>query len=221
MAGVSGLVARVYHEITSDPQNRLDPSVQNLASAIAIRVAGLHPSPANCTLSAGQPRRSMMELLPEHDIEQTRAILERTGTHADLLLPTLLEVQRCLGHVPNSLITEIAEHFNLSRADVHGVATFYHDLRASPLGRRHVQICQAEACQAQGSRALTDHAERRLGVTLGTTRADTSLTLGAAYCLGNCACGPTVRIGDEVYGRVTAERFDELIVGDSSAEPRT
>lgn len=163
----------------------------------------------------------MMKPPSEHDIAQVRKILVRTATTPDLLLPTLLDVQRRLGHVPNSVITVIAHHFNLSRADVHGVATFYHDLRSAPSGRRHVQICQAEACQAQGCRALATHAEQRLGIRIGTTHADASITLEAAYCLGNCACGPTVRIGDQVYGRVTAERFDELIDLPGDAESQS
>jgi NADH:ubiquinone oxidoreductase subunit E len=129
----------------------------------------------------------------------------------DQLLPVLLEVQRRLGHVPPTSTALIAHHFNLSRADVHGVASFYHDLRQEPCGRHRVQICQAEACQAVGCRALTRHAEQRLGVALGTTTHDASVTLEAAYCFGNCACGPTVRIGDEIYGRVSVARFDALL----------
>lgn len=154
----------------------------------------------------------------EHDIAQVNKILARTATTSDLLLPTLLDVQRRLGHVPDSVIAVLAHHFNLSRADVHGVATFYHDLRTFPSGRRHVQICQAEACQAQGCRALTAHAEKRLGIKIGSIPTDASVTLEAAYCFGNCACGPAVRIGDQVYGRVTAERFDELIDLPDNAE---
>ena len=157
----------------------------------------------------------------DHQIAEVLEILARTATAADLLLPTLLDVQRRLRHIPNAAIAVIARHFNLSRADVHGVASFYHDLHATALGRQHVQICQAEACQALGCRALTTHAEQRLGVTLGTTQPDASVTLEAAYCFGNCACGPTVRIGDHVYGRVTAERFDELIDAHGGAEPRS
>jgi formate dehydrogenase subunit gamma len=162
----------------------------------------------------------MMKLPSDYDIAQVNKILGRTATTPDLLLPTLLDVQRRLGHVPNSVITVIAQHFNLSRADVHGVVTFYHDLRTATSGRRRVQICQAEACQAQGCRALTTHAEQRLGIKIGTTRTDASVTLEGAYCFGNCACGPTVRIGDRVYGRVTGERFDELIDLPDDAESR-
>ena len=147
----------------------------------------------------------------EREIEIVREELAVTAPSQDLLLPLLLDIQRRLGHVPKSSIAVIAEHFNLSRADVHGVASFYHDLRDVPRGRHVVQICQAEACQAVGCRALATHAQRALGVALGTTTPDSRIPIEAASCCGNCACGPTIRIGDEIYGRVTATRFDELI----------
>jgi formate dehydrogenase subunit gamma len=147
----------------------------------------------------------------DHGNAIVREILADAAPTQDRLLPVLLEVQRRLGHVPPASNVLIAQHFNLSRADVHGVASFYHDLRREPVGRHRVQICQAEACQAVGCRALARYAEQRLGVALGTTSRDAGVTLEAAYCFGNCACGPTVRIGDDVHGRVSAERFDELL----------
>lgn len=147
-----------------------------------------------------------------NDAEQeiVRAILGGTAPAQHLLLPALLEIQRRVGHVPPACVPLVAQHFNLSRADVHGVTSFYHDLREEP-ARHCVQICQAEACQAVGCRALAKHAEARLGIAMGTTASDASVRLEAAYCFGNCACGPTVRIGDEVHGRVTPERLDELL----------
>ena len=145
------------------------------------------------------------------DAEVVRTALAATAPRPELLLPLLLDVQTRLGCVPAESIAPIAEHFNLSRADVHGVATFYHDLRTAPRAQHTVQICQAEACQAVGCRALARHAERRLGVALGEATADGAIAIEAAYCFGNCACGPAVRIGDEIHGRVDAARFDELI----------
>ncbi len=145
------------------------------------------------------------------ELEVVREVLATTTPDANLLLPALLEVQHRLGHVSNACIAAAAQHFNLSRADVYGVATFYHDLRAEPAGDHLIQICQAEACQAVGCRALASHAERRLGVTMGTTSPDRRVTLEKAYCFGNCACGPTVRIDDAIHGRVTPERFDALV----------
>ena len=84
----------------------------------------------------------------------------------------------------------VAEALNLSRAEVHGVVSFYHDFRATPPGRTVVKLCRAEACQAVGSEALAAAVERRLGVATGETTPDGRVTLEAAYCLGNCACGP-------------------------------
>ena len=147
----------------------------------------------------------------EGDIEIVREELANTAPTQDQLLPLLLRVQRRLRHVPPDCIAIVAQHFNLSRADVHGVATFYQDLRDAPPPRHVVQICQAEACQAAGCRALAAHAQASLGVTLASAAADARVALEPAYCFGNCALGPTVRIGDAVHGRVDAARFDALM----------
>ena len=143
-----------------------------------------------------------------NDAEQeiVSEILSHTAPTQDHLLPTLLDIQRRLSFVPPASITTIARHFNLSRADVYGVASFYHDLRDARPPFHVVEICQAEACQAVGCRALVAHALTRLG-----DAADSNVAIEAAYCFGNCACGPTVRIGDAIHGRVTPERFDELV----------
>ncbi len=146
------------------------------------------------------------------ELEVVREILAATAPVTNELLPALLEVQRRLGHVPNVGIAAAAQHFNVSRADVYGVTTFYHDLRAEPAGDHLVQICQAEACQAVGCRALVSHAEARLGINdRNDISPDRRITLEAAYCFGNCACGPTVRIDDAIHGRVTPQRFDTLV----------
>jgi formate dehydrogenase subunit gamma len=100
---------------------------------------------------------------------------------------------------------------SLSRAEVHGVISFYHDFRTEPVGEQLVHLCRAEACQAMGSRELEQHARQRLGVDFGETTADGRFTLEAVYCLGNCACSPSIRIGDEVHARVSPGKFDELI----------
>ena len=155
----------------------------------------------------------------EREVELVRAALIASAPTQDQLLPLLLDVQRRVGYVPKAAIGVIAEHFNLSRAEVHGVATFYHDLREAPLGHHVVQICQAEACQAVGCRELARHAQQRLGVAMGATTPDARVTIEAAYCFGNCACGPTVRIGNDIHGRVTAERFDELISALNGGHP--
>ncbi len=127
------------------------------------------------------------------------------------LLPLLHEVQASLGHVPRDHVSEIAKGMGLSRAEVRGVIGFYHDFHDQPGGRTTIHLCRAEACQAMGSRKLEVHVKDRLGVDFGGTTADGKFTLESVYCLGNCACSPSIRIGDDVFARVDADRFDQLI----------
>ncbi|WP_212757128.1 formate dehydrogenase subunit gamma [Usitatibacter rugosus] len=127
------------------------------------------------------------------------------------LLPILHEVQDRLGYVPKDSVPVIAKALSLSRAEVHGVVTFYHHFRQQPAGRRVVQVCRAEACQAVGADALVEHAKQSLGVDFHGTTEDGAVTLEAVFCLGNCACGPSIMIGDDLHGRVTPERFDALV----------
>jgi formate dehydrogenase subunit gamma len=134
------------------------------------------------------------------------------------LLPALHAIQDKLGHVPPDAVPMIANALNLSRAEVHGVISFYHDFRTEPPGEHTVQLCRAEACQAMGSRELERHARQKLGVSFGQTTPDGLLTLEPVYCLGNCACAPSIRINDEVHARVSPARFDELIAGLEAAE---
>ena len=105
----------------------------------------------------------------------------------------------------------IAEQLNLSRAEVHGVVTFYHHFRHDPPGRHTLQLCRAESCQSMGADALAEHARARLGIDFKQTTSDGAITLEPVYCLGNCACSPAVMIDGELFGRVTPERFDELV----------
>jgi formate dehydrogenase subunit gamma len=134
------------------------------------------------------------------------------------LLPVLHAIQDKLGHVPPDAVPMIANALNLSRAEVHGVISFYHDFRTEPPGEHIVHLCRAEACQAMGSRELEQHARERLGVGYGQTTADGLFTLEPVYCLGNCACAPSIRINDNIHARVSAARFDELIAGLEAAE---
>lgn len=138
-------------------------------------------------------------------------ILSRHAGTRGALLPVLHDLQHALGHIPPDTVPRIAEALNLSRAEVHGVITFFHDFRLEPGGRHRLAVCRAEACQAVGARALEAAAERQLGVGRGETTADGAWTLDAVYCLGNCACGPSVRIDDAVHGRVDGARLAELI----------
>jgi formate dehydrogenase subunit gamma len=129
------------------------------------------------------------------------------------LLPLLHDLQDTLGHIPADAVPAIARALHLSRAEVHGVISFYHDFRSEPAGAHTLQICRAEACQAMGSRALERHAKERLGIDYGGTTLDGAVTLEPVYCLGNCACSPSVRLDDEIHARVDAARLDELLAG--------
>ncbi len=138
-------------------------------------------------------------------------------TYADVaggLMPLLHEVQASLGHIPTDSVADIAKGMGLSRAEVHGVISFYHDFHDQPRGRTTIHLCRAEACQAMGAGKLEQHVKTRLGVEFGGTTADGRYALEPVYCLGNCACSPSVRIGDDVYARVDAARFDEILAED-------
>lgn len=139
------------------------------------------------------------------------ALLDAHRDRPGALLPVLHAVQDALGHIPSAAVPIIARALNLSRAEVHGVIGFYRHFRTRAPGRHVVQVCRAEACQAVGAKALEDHARRALGCGFHETSADGSVTLEPVYCLGNCACGPSVRVDDEIVGRVDARRFDELL----------
>lgn len=146
---------------------------------------------------------SLQEVV-ERAIEQHRG---RVGA----LLPVLHSIQEKYGFIPREAVAVIAGAMNLSRAEIHGVISFYHDFRTEPAGEHTVHLCRAEACQAMGARELEQHARDRLGIGFGETTSDGLLTLEPVYCLGNCACSPSIRINDETYARVTAEKFDQLM----------
>lgn len=127
------------------------------------------------------------------------------------LLPVLHEIQNEIGFIPADAIPIIAKGLNLSRAEVHGVVSFYHYFRSAPSGRNIIQICRAESCQAMGSRELEAHAKQSLKIDFHQTTADGEVTLEPVYCLGNCACSPAVRVGDNIYGHVDQQKFDEIV----------
>jgi formate dehydrogenase subunit gamma len=127
------------------------------------------------------------------------------------LIPILHATQEQLGFVPPEAIPVIARELNLSFAEVHGVVSFYHYFRQDPGGRRVVHLCRAEACQAVGAAEVEAHAKRSLGVDFHGTTRDGAIRLEPVYCLGNCALGPSIMIDHELHGRVSAQRFDELM----------
>jgi formate dehydrogenase subunit gamma len=135
----------------------------------------------------------------------------RLGAQPGALLPVLHAVQDRLGFVPPDAVPIIAHALNLSRAEVHGVISFYHYFLTAKPGRHVLHLCRAEACQAVGAVALEAHAKHLLGIDYHGTTADGALTFEPVYCLGNCALGPSVMIDGRMYGRVNAARLDALV----------
>ena len=138
-------------------------------------------------------------------------ILTEYATVPGGLIPALHAIQRAVGCIPSAAVPTIAATFNLSRAEVHGVVSFYHFFRESPAGKHVVYVCRAEACQSMGARHLAEHVRDKLKVDWHETTSDGRYTLEPVYCLGNCACAPAVMIDETLHGRVTADSFDELV----------
>ncbi len=145
------------------------------------------------------------------DRARVEAIANGLKDEPGALMPILRQIQDEMGWVPRDCVPMLAEILNLSRAEVYGVVTFYHDFRHAPPGRNVIKVCRAESCQAAGGVSLAEHIKRRLGIDFGETTHDHAFTLEAVYCLGNCACSPAAVIDDELVGRVTPSRFDEKI----------
>jgi len=146
------------------------------------------------------------------DVERAAEIIAAEEVREGPLLPILHALQEAFGHVPTSAVTMVAEALNLSRAEVHGVVTFYHDFREQPAGRHVLKLCRAEACQAAGGDALAARAQAKLGVPIGNTTADRSVTLEPVYCLGLCATAPAAMLDGRVAGRLDAQGLDALLV---------
>lgn len=153
----------------------------------------------------------MTALINNLEHEGARAICGRHGNRPDALLEVLHEIQETDGYLSDEALRTIAEALNISRAEIHGVVSFYHDYRKSAPARYVVMLCRAEACQAVGSEALAAHAEEKWNVKTGEMSADRKIGLEAVYCLGNCALGPAAMIDGELFGRVTHERLDALV----------
>jgi formate dehydrogenase subunit gamma len=139
-----------------------------------------------------------------------RVLASFEGVEAPLL-EILLAVQNELGCVPDEAKRQIADALNISRADVHGVVSFYHDFRSEPAGRHTLKICRAEACQSMGGEANARRAEAALGIKMGGTRPDGQATLEAVYCLGMCACAPAAMLDGRPVGRVDSDVLETLL----------
>lgn len=139
------------------------------------------------------------------------AICAAHANKAEDLMEILHELQDEIGHVPEATLPVIANALNLSRAEVYGVVTFYHDFKREPQGKHVIKICRAEACQSMGTEKLCRHAEQACKTEFGETSKDGRYTLEAVYCLGNCALSPAMMIGEDLYGKVDAKRFDDIL----------
>jgi formate dehydrogenase subunit gamma len=151
-----------------------------------------------------------MTAILEFTKSPAEAICARHGNRPDALLEILHDLQGEVGHVPETTLPVIAKALNLSRAEVYGVATFYHDFHLKPAGKHTIKLCRAEACQSMGARDLQAMAERFLGVRMGGTTPDRLITLEATYCLGLCASAPAMMVNGKPVARVTPAKFEKL-----------
>lgn len=145
------------------------------------------------------------------DKERVLATVDRWLPEEGPLLPILHEVQSDLGFIPDEALVIIAEKLNLSRAEVHGVMSFYHDFRKEPAGRHVLKLCRSEACQSMGADGLIDAAKSMLGIDFHETTADGAVTLEPVYCLGLCSCAPAAMLDGDVHARLDADRMSKLI----------
>ncbi len=140
-----------------------------------------------------------------------KAIALRHGNKPDALIEILHDLQEELGFIPEAALPALAKALNLSRAEVHGIVTFYHDFHREPTGRHVIKVCRAEACQSMGADALAAMIRNALKVTFGQTTADGAITVEAAYCLGNCALSPAMMVDDRLVGRVDAAKLGKIV----------
>jgi formate dehydrogenase subunit gamma len=152
-----------------------------------------------------------MSSVVDNPIETVSALVQEYAETPGGMLPLLHAIQAALGYIPKDQVAVIAIGMGLSRAEVHGVIGFYHDFHYESRGKTTVHVCRAEACQAMGSRQLEAHIKSRLGVDYGGITDDGRFSLEPVYCLGNCACSPSIRMGDDIHARVDAKRFDQLL----------
>ena len=140
-----------------------------------------------------------------------RPILDAHEGVEGAALPILHAVQEAIGYIPGEVIPVIAKALNITRAEMYGVVSFYHDFRHAPAGRHVLKICRAEACQARGSDRLADAVESALGIRFGETSPDGQVTLEAVYCLGLCAIGPSAMLDHRIIGRLSEAKIAPLV----------
>lgn len=149
--------------------------------------------------------------MPAWQEARARQIIETYRTVEGPALVILHALQREFGFIPDQAVVLVADALNLTRAEVHGIVTFYHDFRREPAGRHVLKLCRAEACQARGGEHLAAHGQSRLGVSWGETTADGEVTLEPVFCLGLCASGPAALLDGRPLARLDARRLDRLL----------
>ena len=157
-------------------------------------------------------KHTLLQTISRH-AGPVQEICSRYGNRPETLIEILHDVQACIGHVPEDTLPVIANALNLSRAEVYGVATFYHDFHLKPTGKHHLKLCSAEACQSMGARGLVAAVEKFLNVKMGQTTADGLITLEATYCLGLCASAPSMMIDHRPIARVNVEKVKSIVEG--------
>ncbi|TNC26550.1 formate dehydrogenase subunit gamma [Amycolatopsis alkalitolerans] len=148
--------------------------------------------------------------------ERVRAIVAAHQGERGSLMPILHAIQDEFGCVDQEVVPLLADELNISRAEVHGVVSFYSDFRSEPAGRTGVRLCRAEACQSVGAERLVAHAEQVLGIKVGQTTPDGSITLGQVFCLGNCALGPAAQVNGRLYGRLDPSALDAVLARETA-----
>jgi len=143
--------------------------------------------------------------------EQTVVVVDKHRGERGALMPILHELQETFGYIDPEAVDLLAAELNLSKADVHGVVTFYKDFRSERPGESMIRLCRGEACQSMGAERLASHACEHLGISFGGTTSDGAVTLEQVFCLGNCALSPAVMVQGRLKGRVDEARFDEIV----------
>ncbi len=147
----------------------------------------------------------------EQGLQQITTIIKKHQILPGAMLPILHAIQNEMSFIPSNALTLIAKALNVSRAEVHGVISFYHHFRTEEPGAHVIEICRGESCQAMGSRALEENIKQSLSIDYHQTSKDRQYTLEPVYCLGNCACSPAIRIGDDIHGELDQQKFEKIL----------
>ena len=156
-------------------------------------------------------KQQVIEDMATTTIEETiRTIVAEKKALPGALLPILHEIQHQFTYIPQLALAIIAKSLHQTEAEIYGVITFYKHFHLKPTGSHVIEICRGEACQAMGSMALEQTVKSQLGIDFGETTADKNFSLEPVYCLGNCACSPSIKVADKTYGRMTSDKFAKL-----------